>query len=111
MPHGGFGRDSLGALVGGVGFRTAFPTVRYLRILSRRFLPMPRMASKSSTLLNAPYDLRICKIFSAVAGPIPGTFWSSSEVAVFRFTGFSGGFFFAGNSAAENTMLRKRNKR
>jgi len=87
------------------------PTVKYLRILSRRFLPMPRMASKSSTLLNAPYDLRICKIFSAVAGPMPGTCCNSSEVAVLRFTGFSGGFFFAGNSAAENTMLRKRNKR
>src|SRR5215467_7067251 len=50
-----------------------FPTVRYLRILSRRFSPRPRIASKSSTLLKGPYDLRICKIFCAVAGPIPGT--------------------------------------
>jgi hypothetical protein len=47
-----------------------FPTVKYLRILSRRFLPMPLMAGRSCTLLNEPHDLRICKIFSAVAGPI-----------------------------------------
>jgi hypothetical protein len=31
------------------------PAIKYLRILSRRFLPMPRIASKSSTLLNGPY--------------------------------------------------------
>jgi hypothetical protein len=42
-------------LLAGAGF----PTVKYLRIFSRRFGPSPRMASKSSTLLNAPYDLRI----------------------------------------------------
>ena len=47
------------------------------------FLPIA-MASKSSTLLNAPYDLRISKIFSAVAGPIPGTNCSSSDGAAFR---------------------------
>ena len=63
------------------------PTIKYLRILSRRFLPMPRIASKSSTLLNAPYDLRINRIFSAVAGPIPGTNCNSSEVAAFRLIG------------------------
>jgi len=40
-----------------------------LKIVSYRV----RMASKSSTLLNGPYDLRICRIFCAVAGPIPGT--------------------------------------
>ena len=70
-----------------------FPTVKYLRILSKRFLPMPLMASRSSTLLNEPYDLRICKIFSAVAGPIPGTCCNSSELAVLMFTGLGGGFF------------------
>jgi hypothetical protein len=52
-------------------FGAAFPTVKYFLILSSRFLPMPRIGSKSSTLLNAPYDLRICRILSAVAGPIP----------------------------------------
>jgi hypothetical protein len=57
------------------------PAIKYLRILSRRFLPMPRIASKSSTLLNGPYDLRICKILSAVAGPIPGTSCNCSDVA------------------------------
>jgi hypothetical protein len=57
------------------------------------------MALKSSTLLNAPYDLRICKIFSAVTGPMPGTNCSSSDVAVFKLTGAAGGFFFAGKLA------------
>jgi hypothetical protein len=56
---------------------------------------MPRIASKSSTLLNAPYGFRICKILSAVAGPIPGTNCNSSEVAVFKLTGAAGGFFLA----------------
>jgi hypothetical protein len=53
-------------------------TVRYLRIFSSRFLPIPRIASRSSTLLKAPYDLRIWRIFLAVTGPIPGTSCSSS---------------------------------
>ncbi len=85
-----------------------FPTVKYLRILSRRFLPIPRIASKSSTLLNAPYDFRICKIFSAVAGPIPGTCCNSSEVAVLMFTGFSGGFFVV---AVDAPVKRRKTKK
>ena len=72
-----------------------FPTVKYLRILSRRLLPIPRIATRSSTLLNAPYDFRICRIFSAVAGPIPGTSCNSSDVAELRLMGLSGGFFVA----------------
>src|ERR1700732_4785301 len=72
-----------------------FPTVKYLRIFSRRFGPSPRIASKSSTLLNVPYDLRICKILSAVDGPIPGTLCNCSEFAVLMLTGCAGGFFFA----------------
>ena len=67
----------------------------YLRIFSMRFGPMPLIARKSSTVLNAPYDLRIFRILSAVEGPMPGTCCSSSAVAVFRFTGRSGGFLFA----------------
>ena len=67
----------LGRILGWVGLLfcggAVTPTVRYLRILSRRFSPSPRIASKSSTLLNGPYDLRICRIFCAVAGPSPGT--------------------------------------
>jgi hypothetical protein len=94
---------------GVVGFASAgFPTVKYLRILSSRFGPSPRIASKSSTLLKAPYDLRICKILSAVAGPIPGTCCSSSELAVFRFTGFAGGFFFPASTVAANIKPTKR---
>jgi hypothetical protein len=81
--------------------------VRYLRIFSRRFGPMPRIALKSSTLLNAPYDLRICKIFSAVTGPMPGTNWSSSDVAVFKLTGAAGGFFFA-DAENRNTENERR---
>ena len=81
---------------GGKGFGAAdFPTVKNLRIFSRRFGPSPRIASKSSTLLKGPYDLRIFRILSAVAGPIPGTSCNSSELAVLRLTGRSGGFFFA----------------
>jgi len=65
----------------------AFPTVKYFFILARRFSPIPRTARKSSTLLNAPYDLRICKILSAVDGPIPGTCCNSAALAVFKLTG------------------------
>ncbi len=97
---------------GVAGFGAAnFPTVKYFRIFSRRFGPRPRIASKSSTLLNAPYDLRICKIFPAVAGPIPGTCCNSSDVAVLMFTGFAGGFFFPPRTAGEQIKLRKRRKR
>ncbi len=86
----------------------ALPTVRYLRIFSSRFGPMPRTARKSSTLLNAPYDLRICKILSAVTGPIPGTCCNCSEVAVFRLTGDSGGFLFASRLGAIVQNVTKR---
>jgi len=72
----------------------------YLRIFSMRFGPMPLIARKSSTLLNAPYDLRIFKILSAVDGPIPGTSCNSSAVAVFRFTGRNGGFLLARETGA-----------
>src|SRR5712691_309888 len=96
---------------GVVGFDAAgFPTVKYLRILSSRFAPSPRIASKSSTLLNGPYVLRICKILPAVAGPIPGTCCNSSDVAVLRFTGRAGGFFFAGRTATEDTRQREKKK-
>src|SRR6266404_7813943 len=98
-----------GAFAGGiVGFEAVgFPTVKYLRIFSRRFAPSPRIASKSSTLLNGPYVLRICKILPAVAGPIPGTCCSCSEVAVFRFTGRSGGFFFVPSKLGEKRRVRQ----
>jgi hypothetical protein len=87
-----------------------FPTVKYLRIFSRRFWPSPRIASKSSTLLNAPYEFRICKIFSAVARPIPGTCGNSSDVAVLMFTGFTGGFFLA-NAQVTKSRQNIRRKR
>ena len=91
----GFGGVAGFGVLAGLVADVALPTVRYFRIFSRRFGPMPRIALKSSTLLNAPYDLRICKIFSAVTGPIPGTSCSSSDVAVFKLTGAAGGFFLA----------------
>src|SRR6266478_2987671 len=84
-----------------------FPTVKYLRILSSRFAPSPRIASKSSTLLNGPYVLRICKILPAVAGPIPGTCCNCSEVAVLRLTGFSGGFFLVPSKLGEKRRARQ----
>ena len=50
-----------------LGFGAAgFPTVKYLRIFSSRFGPSPRIASKSSTILNGPYHLRIRRILSVV---------------------------------------------
>jgi hypothetical protein len=68
----GFSAGGVDFADGVAGFAAAgFPTVKYLRIFSKRFSPSPRIASKSSTLLNAPYDLRICKILSAVASLIP----------------------------------------
>jgi hypothetical protein len=89
---------------------TALPTVRYLRIFSSRFGPIPRIAVKSSTLLNAPYDLRICKIFSAVTGPMPGTNCNSSDVAVFKLTGAAGGFLFAGRLGATAPRAKESSK-
>src|SRR6267142_1156924 len=90
---GGFSAGGADLAGGGVSLSAAgFPTVKYLRILSRRLAPSPRIASKSSTLLNGPYVLRICKILPAVAGPIPGTCCNCSEVAVSRFAGRSGDF-------------------
>ena len=107
---GGFAGEVVGVLAdAGLLDPAALPTVKYLRIFSSRFGPMPRMARKSSTLLNGPYDLRICKIFSAVAGPIPGTNCNSSDVALFRLIGAAGGFFFAGTlmGNAQSTANKK----
>ncbi len=95
---------------GGAFLELAFPATKYLRIFSSRFGPSPRIASKSSTLLNAPYDLRICKIFPAVAGPIPGTSCSSSEVAALIFTGVAGGFFLA-NAHGQSSRQKIRGTR
>jgi hypothetical protein len=81
-------------------------TVRYLRIFSSFFGPMPLMARRSSTLLNAPYDLRVSRIFCAVEGPMPGTCCSSVAPAVLILTGCAGGFFLAsaaGDSARQKT--------
>src|SRR5205085_11461515 len=70
----------------GVGLVTALfgvaglPTVMYLRICSMRFGPMPLIARKSSTVLNAPYDFPIFKILSAADAPIPGTCCSTNAV-------------------------------
>jgi hypothetical protein len=78
----------------------ACPATKYFLIFSSRFGPIPRTDSKSSTLLNAPYDFRICKILSAVAGPIPGTSCSCAEFAELMSIGWAGGFFVAEKLAA-----------
>lgn len=83
-----------------------FPATRYLRIFSNRLGPMPRIASKSSTLLDGPYDLRICRIFPAVAGPIPGTYGSCSELAELMLIGWAGGFFDVACRVATNRNVR-----
>jgi hypothetical protein len=110
----GEGLVALAGLAPGSAFfcEVAFPTVKYLRIFSSRFGPIPRIARKSSTLLNGPYDLRICKIFSAVTGPIPGTSCNSSEFAVLILIGAGGGFFLAVNAgAAAQRIAAARNNR
>src|SRR5580692_3657573 len=100
--------SAFGAPTVGCAFVVGFPTVRYLRIFSRRFGPSPRIASKSSTLLNEPYDLRICKILPAVTGPIPGTSCNASEFAVLMLIGCAGGFFFPASTAAGNSKPTNR---
>ena len=77
----------------------ALPTVKYLRIFSSRFAPSPRIASNSSTLLNAPYDFRICRIFSAVA--VPGTCCRSSDVAELDVHRLGRRFFLGERTGAE----------
>jgi hypothetical protein len=74
---------------------TACPATRYFLIFSSLFGPIPRTDNKSSTFLNAPYDFLIARIFSAVAGPIPGTSCSCAELAELMSTGWVGGFFVA----------------
>jgi len=70
------------------------------------------MACKSFTLLNLPYDFRACRIFSAVAGPMPGTSWSSAADAVFKLTGCRGGFFFAQKPCvAQSTRIVRRKQK
>src|ERR1700674_3850563 len=96
---------------GVAGFDAAgFPAVRYLRILSRRFAPSPRIASKSSTILTH-MSCAFAKIVPAVAGPIRGTCCNCSEVAVLRFTGRSGVFFLVASGPWENRRPRTRMER
>ncbi len=108
---GGLGFAQPGQPAAGEAFlELGFPATKYLRIFSRRFGPSPRIASKSSTLLNGPYDFRICNIFSAVDGPIPGTSCNSSEVAELMFTCCAGGFFLA-NAQVPNSRQTIRGPR
>src|SRR5215218_6867500 len=60
------------------------------RSWSRRFGPMPGIASSSSTLPNAPWCCRKSRIFCAVTGPTPGSASRSASVAEFRCTGPAG---------------------
>jgi hypothetical protein len=100
------------ATVDNLLFGAGFSTVRYFLIFSSLFGPMPRMACNSSTLLNVPKDFRAWRILSAVEGPMPGTCWSSSALAVFKLTGCRGGFFFAQRSCvAQSTRIVKRKQK
>jgi hypothetical protein len=89
------------------GFAATLVTTKYFRIFSSRFGPIPRTASKSSTLLNAPYAFRICRILSAVDGPIPGTCCNCSDVAVFKLTGDAGGFFLPTNDGVRSRLTAR----
>jgi len=79
----------------------AFPTVKYLRIISSDFPPSPHIASKSSTLLNPPTTSAAARFFFAVAGPIPGTRCSSSAVAEFEVYRLRRRFFLGERTSAE----------
>ena len=89
-------------------FGGTFPATKYFRIFSSFFGPMPRTASRSFTLLNGPYDLRICKILSAVDGPIPGTCCNCAAVAVFKLIGAGGGFLVAETGEQANRPIARR---
>jgi len=108
---GDFGfADAVCAPVGAFLLCGVFATVRYLRILFRRFGPIPLIASRSSTLLNAPYDFRISRILSAVEGPIPGTCCNSAALAKFKLIGCTGGFFLARTTSARQRIRRHESK-
>ena len=98
------------ALVDGFLVCGAFPTVKYFRIFSSLFGPIPLIASRSSTLLNAPYDFLIWSILSAVDGPIPGTCCNSAALAEFKLMGCVGGFFLARTASAQQRIRRNKNK-
>ena len=98
------------APVGAFLFCGVFATVRYFRIFSSLFAPIPLIASKSSTLLNAPYDFRISRILSAVDGPIPGTCCNSAALAEFKLMGCVGGFFLARTASAQQRIRRHASK-
>jgi len=73
-------------------FCAAGLSVRYGRIFSSRAFETPLIASKSSIFRKGPLFWRKLTIALAVLGPIPGTCWSCSAVAVFRSIGCAGGF-------------------
>jgi hypothetical protein len=66
--------------------------VRYGRIFSSRAFETPLIASRSSIFRKGPLFCRKFTIAFAVLGPIPGTCWSCSAVAVFRSIEWAGGF-------------------
>src|SRR6266849_2632870 len=92
-------------------------TLRHRAVLLPRQHPQPRHSERSEEsllwfvlgVLDFPTVryLRILRIFSAVAGPIPGTCCSSADVAVLMFTGCGGGFFVV----AETATPRERQQR
>jgi hypothetical protein len=84
--------------------------VRYGRIFSSRAFETPLIASKSSIFRKGPLFCRKFTIVFAVLGPIPGTCWSCSAVAVFRSIGCAGGFFVSARAsdAAKNISKTER---
>ena len=67
--------------------------LRYGRIFSSRAFETPLIARRSSIFRKSPLFWRKLTIAFAVLGPIPGTCWSCSAVAVFRSIECAGGFF------------------
>jgi hypothetical protein len=89
-------------------FGAGFPTVKYLRVFSGRFGP----SANRQQIIDAPEGtIRFAylqDLVRSVAGPIPGACCSSSELAVFRFTGFADGFFFPASTDKAKIKPAKR---
>jgi hypothetical protein len=83
------------------------PIARYGRIFSSRAFETPLIARRSSIFRKGPLFWRTFTIAFAVLGPIPGTCWSCSAVAVFRSIGCAGGFFVSARAPDAAKIISK----
>ena len=96
MAEGGFG--GVAGFVDADLVRGALPTARYLQILSRLFLADTFDGQQIVDALVGAIGFPHLQNLAACAWANSRTCCSSAELAVFRFTGCTGGFFFASRS-------------